>query len=136
MWSRTKDTWLKRGLCDKWRRRLKFGPGQGIHVYVQQWIFIFIYFIWKRKHITIIITIIDWIQSLIGYDISLFSLWVDRVLVYICTFIDGIFSFTSCLLQLIAFSLIVFSVCEVCNLEEELITWIFFSLVTMTINKG
>ena len=43
-------------------------------------------------------------------------------IIYICTFIDRILSSTSCLLQLIAFSWIVFSVCKVCTLEEECIT--------------
>ena len=45
---------------------------------------------------------------------------------YICTFINRIWSSTSCLLQLIAFSWIVFSVCKVCNLGEELTTCIIF----------
>jgi hypothetical protein len=47
---------------------------------------------------------------------------------YICTVIDRILSSTSCLLQLIAFSWIVFPVCKVCTLEDEFITCTIFLL--------
>ena len=70
----------------------------------------------KWKQIQIIITIFDW--NLIGYDISLFFFmsqsrlsleWLWKIILklyimYICTFIDRILSFPSCLLQLIAIS--------------------------------
>jgi hypothetical protein len=47
---------------------------QYVHVYVQQLIFMSIFFISKWKQIQIIITIFDWNQNLIGYDFSLFVL--------------------------------------------------------------
>jgi hypothetical protein len=47
---------------------------------------------------------------------------------YICIVIDRILSSTSCLLQLIAFSWIVFPVCKVCTLEDEFITCTIFLL--------
>ena len=72
-----------------------------------------------RRGDIIIITIFDWNQKFNW-------LWYFFIVLY-----ESIVSFsriTSCLLQLIAFSWIVFHVCKVCTLEEELITCIIFLL--------
>jgi hypothetical protein len=98
MWSKAikNKGHLKLGLSDRWISGFRFGPGQCMHVYMQQWIFIFIY---KWKQIKIIITIFDWNQYLIGYDVSLFFI-LKLYIAYIRTFIDRILAFTSCLSQL------------------------------------
>jgi len=55
------------------------------------------------------------IHTEIVYNVHLYLYWHNFII-------------TSCLLKLLAFSWIVFSVCEVCTLEEELITCIIFLL--------
>ena len=81
------------------------------------------YYFWLKSkfnwlwYMYFFIFLFESIASFSGITLWKFILKLYIHVMYICTFINRIWSSTSCLLQLIAFSWIVFSVCKVCTLE-------------------